>query len=129
MKKKEVMSGARALLQALMQIPEKEQADAVKVFLKELERTGRLTDRAAFKRAVEKVGDEMFGPKTICLTTAHRIPDALKEKLAHTFPHAELKTVIDPRLIGGAVLSVNDRIIDSSVTGTLERMKRALLNH
>jgi len=89
----------------------------------------KLPDSTAFLRVLERVWGEMFGPKEISLVTAHRIPAVLKEKIAEALPNAEVRAVIDPRLIGGAVLRMDDRILDSSVVGTLERMKKSLLAH
>lgn len=117
----------RALLRSLQSLPEKDREAAVIPFLTELKRMHKLPDSAAFLRILERVWGEMFGPKEVSLVTAHRIPVALKEKIAEALPNAEVRAVIDPRLIGGAVLRMDDRILDSSVVGTLERMKKNLL--
>lgn len=123
------MQTARALLQALNAVPEKDRASAVPAFVAELKRQGKIGDVAAFLRAVERVWSEIHGPQTVLLTSAHRVPAALKEKIEALLPNADLKSVIDPRLMGGATLHLDDRIIDSSVVGTFERMKKALLAH
>lgn len=120
---------ARALLRSLRALPEKDQEAAVAPFLAELKRIHKLPDAAAFMRVVAQVGREMFGPQEVSLVTAHRIPAVLKEKISEALPSAEVRAVIDPRLIGGAVLRMDDLILDSSVTGTLERMKKSLLAH
>lgn len=129
MKKREVMHSARALLQALNAVPEKDRGVAAHAFLGELKRRHKLPEPGVFLRALEAVWSEVFGPKAICLTAAHRVPAALKEKIAELMPSAEIKSVIDPRLMGGATLRLDDRIIDSSIAGTLERMKKALSAH
>lgn len=129
MKKRELMHTARALLTALQAVPEKDRESAAHAFVEELRRQHKLENPGAFLRAIEQVWSEVFGPKTVCLTSAHRLPAALKEKIAEVLPSAEVKSVIDPRLVGGATLRLDDRIIDSSVLGTFERMKKALLAH
>lgn len=129
MKKRELTHVARALLGALNSVPEKDRAEAAHIFIEELRRQHKIVEPAALLRAIEQVWSELFGPKTICLTSAHRIPVALKEKISEALPSAEIKSVIDPRLMGGATLRLDDRIIDNSVLGTLERMKKALLAH
>ena len=116
----------RALLRSLQSLPEKDREAAVAPFLAELKRVHKLPDAVAFLRILERVWREMFGPQEISLVTAHRIPPALKEKITEALPHAEVRAVIDPRLIGGAVLRMDDRILDSSVVGTLERMRKTL---
>lgn len=127
MKKREIMRIARAFLKALHAVPEKDREGAIPAFLAELQRTHNLPDGATFLRALERTWSEVFGARTVQLTSAHRIPAELKEHLAQVLPHAELKAVIDPRLLGGAILRVDDRVIDSSITGTLDRMKKTLL--
>lgn len=129
MKKREMTNVARALLRSLQALPEKDREAAVAPFLAELKRMHKLPDATAFMRVVAQVGKEMFGPQEVSLVTAHRIPAALKEKIGEALPNAEVRAVIDPRLIGGAVLRMDDLILDSSVTGTLERMKKSLLAH
>jgi F0F1-type ATP synthase delta subunit len=129
MKKREIINVTRALLRTLAEVPEKEQKAATQACLKELKRLHKLPESAAFMRAIERMWSDVFGPKSLSIVTAHRIPVVLKEKLGEAFPGAEIKSVIDPRLIGGATLRLDDRIIDSSVLGTLERMKKALLAH
>lgn len=129
MKKREVIHIARALLQALSAVPEKDREVAARTFLEELKRTHKLPEHGVFQRALEQVWSDIFGPKAVCLTTAHRVPAALKEKITEVLPNADVKSVIDPRLMGGALLRLDDRIIDSSIAGTLERMKKALLAH
>lgn len=129
MKKREMTNIGRALLRSLQSLPEKDRGAAVVPFLAELKRMHKLPDSAAFLRVLERVWGEMFGPQEVSLVTAHRIPPALKERIAEALPHAEVRAVIDPRLIGGAVLRMDDRILDSSVVGTLERMKKSLLAH
>lgn len=118
----------RALLRSLQSLPEKDREAAVVPLLAELKRMHKLPDSVAFLRILERVWGEMFGPQAVSLVTAHRIPPALKEKISEILSSAEVRAVIDPRLIGGAVLRVDDRILDSSVMGTLERMKKVLLS-
>ena len=128
MKKREMTNVARALLRSLQALPEKDREDAVAPFLAELKRIHKLPESTAFLRVLERLSKEMFGPQEISLVTAHRIPVALKEKLSEALPNAEVHAVIDPRLIGGALLRMDDLILDSSVTGTLERMKKFLVH-
>lgn len=53
--------------------------------------------------------------------------DALKAALTRRFDRAvELDSVIDPDVIGGAVIDAGDVVIDGSVRGRLERLAREL---
>jgi F-type H+-transporting ATPase subunit delta len=44
-----------------------------------------------------------------------------------TGEHVELKVLIDPALLGGVIVRMNDNILDGSVRGTLERLREQLL--
>ena len=41
--------------------------------------------------------------------------------------HIQLSTHIDPEILGGVVVRMQDTIIDGSVRGTLERLREQLL--
>lgn len=44
-----------------------------------------------------------------------------------TGEHVELKVLVDPGILGGVVVRMNDNILDGSVRGTLERLREQLL--
>ncbi|MCW3097361.1 MAG: synthase subcomplex delta subunit [Chthonomonadaceae bacterium] len=44
-----------------------------------------------------------------------------------TGEHVELKVLIDPAILGGVIVRMNDNILDGSVRGTLERLREQLL--
>lgn len=117
----------RALFRALQTLPEKDREEAVVPFLAELSALHKLPQTPAFLRIVDQIGKEMFGPREISLVSAHRVPVTLKDALMQTLPHAEVHAVIDPRLIGGAVLRTGDHVFDGSIAGMLERMKKHLV--
>ncbi len=53
----------------------------------------------------------------------------LKDKLAKRFScTVDLEVEIDPTIIGGAVVRIGDTVIDSSVSGRLDKMKNILLS-
>ena len=129
MKKKETLNIARALLRALSALPEKDRAGAVAGYVRELHAQGKLPDASALVKAVERVWTEVFGVRIVQFTTAHRVSTELKERVAQALPHAEIRAIIDPRLVGGAQVRIDDRVIDGSVQGMFERMKKTLLKH
>lgn len=72
---------------------------------------------------------------TVKVTTAKPMTDAalkaLTAKLAAsdaTEQTVEVETAVDPELIGGFVLEMNDKIYDASVAQKLEEVKRSLLS-
>jgi len=44
-----------------------------------------------------------------------------------TGEHVELKVMVDPAILGGVVVRMNDNILDGSVRGTFERLREQLL--
>lgn len=54
--------------------------------------------------------------------------EALRRKLApHFGDDIELTCQVDPRILGGVIVRVGDRVIDGSVAGKLEALKKSLL--
>ena len=65
------------------------------------------------------------------VTTAIEIGDAERGLIAERISHAmgkrvELRTHVDPDIIGGVVVRVGDQLFDASVLGKLERLRRSL---
>jgi len=71
------------------------------------------------------------GITSVVLTTAKPVSQELKEKLVNfikgkTTPHIKLNVQIEPALIGGFILKVEDEQIDSSVSTQLKKIKKEL---
>jgi F-type H+-transporting ATPase subunit delta len=67
------------------------------------------------------------------LKTVVKVDDETKEKLINTLKtlinsDIELHEKIDPSLIGGFVLTINDKQYDSSVSAKLNKIKKELIN-
>lgn len=77
---------------------------------------------------------DMKSIRTVKLTTAAPLNDTVKEsirtKVAASMPDQsiELTTVIDPELIGGFMLEMNDKLIDASVRRDLMDMRKTILD-
>ncbi len=53
---------------------------------------------------------------------------ALRQKLAPNFGgDIELTCQVDPHILGGVIVRVGDQVIDGSVAGKLEALKKSLL--
>lgn len=77
-------------------------------------------------RAIEQVWKERFGVATLTIETAHPISAALKKQIEKLANGAEVREVVSAELIGGAKLTIDDRVIDGTVTGTLEQLRTTL---
>ena len=73
---------------------------------------------------------------TVKLTTAEALTadavEAIRKKLEEskvTDEHVEIETAVDPELIGGFVIELDDKIYDASVANKLEELKRDFRNN
>ena len=71
------------------------------------------------------------GVETVKVTTAVPIGPAERDLLtarlsAYTGKQVRLDEAVDPTVVGGVVAQIGDEIVDGSVRGRLERLRRAL---
>lgn len=78
-------------------------------------------------QAVEDAWRERYGAATVTIDTAHPLTGALKKRLEATAPGAEIRERVRPEVIGGARLRIDDLILDGSIQGRLDQLKRALI--
>ena len=73
------------------------------------------------------------GIKEASITTAYEIPEEVKEQI-HSFvtkyfnAKVELQQLVDPSILGGFVLRVEDQQINASIASQLNKIKRELIN-
>lgn len=76
---------------------------------------------------------EAEGIGTAYITTAVELTPAKKDeihkKLLATTSYREIEVIyqVDPEIIGGMTVRINDRVVDSSIKTKLEKMERSLL--
>jgi F-type H+-transporting ATPase subunit delta len=98
-------------------------------FLKVVSNHGRLDCLRAIHHQARDLFDTMRGRVRVRLTTAEPIDDALVGQLMErlrTVAGGEpvLERVVDPSLIGGAVLRVGDTVHDGSIANQLENLRQ-----
>ena len=76
--------------------------------------------------------NEHYGRLEVGVTTATEPDDelrrALKERLAHVFEKEIFPAYhIDPRILGGVIIRVGDRVMDGSLRRRLQGLRRSLL--
>lgn len=76
---------------------------------------------------------EKLGLMDVHLVTATPIDASVQEQLIHKLEHIYKKKMfltqkIDPKLIGGGILTVADKMIDFSIRDKLNHLKQTLLN-
>ncbi len=91
--------------------------------LSEQNELGRMHDVVS---AIEQLWKERNGVATLTIETAHPISATLRKQLVHLAKGAEMREIVNESLIGGARLTVDDRVIDGTVTTALEQLRRTL---
>ena len=76
--------------------------------------------------AINKAWSTVYGASTITVISAHPLSEAAKAELEKRGAGADLVEVVDDRLIGGAIVRVDNTRIDGSITGMLMRLKQAM---
>ena len=69
------------------------------------------------------------GISEVHITTAAIFPKEQQIHLAEQIKGADIQMHVDPNLIAGTIIRVDDRLIDGSVRGQLERMKQVMLTN
>jgi F-type H+-transporting ATPase subunit delta len=100
-------------------------------FFRTLADNGRLGVLPEIATAYESLRDEAEGRIEVEVRSAEPLSDAtrasLKTALERRLARAvELENIIDPSLIGGAIIRAGDLVIDGSVHGRLEGLAAAL---
>ncbi len=97
--------------------------DVIK-YLAEKDELGRWRE---LEQEINQAWKEEYGASKITVMSAHTLSTAAKTKLEKLANGAELQTLVDDRLMGGAVVRIDERRLDGSVLGALSRLKQTLL--
>jgi F-type H+-transporting ATPase subunit delta len=102
-------------------------------FLKVVSRHGRLDCLRAIRQQARKLHEELQGRARVCVTTATAVdPQQLEQmaaKLSATLGQPPiLENVVDPSLIGGAVLRIGDTVYDGSVANQLQSIRQQMID-
>jgi F-type H+-transporting ATPase subunit delta len=101
-------------------------------FLKVVARHGRLDCLRAICRQARIMFEELQGKVRVRLTTAAAVDPQQIERIAAALgaslgQRPILETVVDPALIGGAVLRIGDTIYDGSVANQLQSIRQQMI--
>ena len=101
-------------------------------FLRLLNVKGRLGLLRQIDQAFDDLLDEQFGKVEVDVTVAQRLSDDELEQVRQTVGaalkrDAVIHQYVDESIIGGLVLRVQDRLIDSSVRAQLAAIKEQML--
>ncbi|WP_406693743.1 ATP synthase F1 subunit delta [Singulisphaera sp. Ch08] len=101
-------------------------------FLRVLNRHGRLGSLAATARAARALWDKRQNRRPVLVRTAVPLDDAqqdaLREHLGRMLNATPLvKLEVDPSLIGGMVIQLDDDVYDASIRNRLEQLRQRLI--
>ena len=122
---------ARQYAEALMSVTDgksdKVLESAVKELVEVLHDRHELSRWREIVRAFDNDWRRRFGASEVSLITAVAPTKKLVEELQKAFPQASLRQTIDETLLGGAVIQVDDRRFDGSVSGALSKLHDQLV--
>ena len=108
------------------------QSEQVKRLLDLLGRRGRLELVPGILESLRQLINRERGVDTARVTTAVPLDAAERELIAtrlsgRTGKKIQIEASVDPSIIGGVVAQIGDEIIDGSVRGRLDRLRRAVV--
>lgn len=77
-------------------------------------------------RAIDASWKKRYGAANVVVVSAHPLSSSMRKSLEEAAPGADIIERVDERLMGGAVVRIDDRRIDASVAGALQRLKTCL---
>jgi len=77
-------------------------------------------------RQIDSVWKEKFGVANLKIETAYPLSEEVRSQLQTIAHGASIEETVDPKLIGGARLRIDDRQIDGSIAGKLTALQRTL---
>lgn len=91
-----------------------------------LHEEGALNMWRVLEAAIERAWAKRYGTATITVVSAHPLSAAAHDAIEAHANGADVQTIVDSRLIGGAIIRKDNTRIDGSVTGALMRLKSAM---
>lgn len=125
-------SYGRALYRVTAGLGEKDVKKAVGKFVEILSARHELQLAPSVIEAFEAEAREAEGVREVRVTSAEELPEDRKKSLTASFKKAldadvEMRWDTDPALIAGTVVRYDDILLDASVKGSLDRLKKSLI--
>lgn len=98
----------------------------LKEFVSLVEKNHLIKSWRVLQTAIHTVWKDKYGASQVTVVTAHELPEASRKILKKIAPGADFIERVDPRLIAGAIVRIDDKKIDGSIAGSLRRLKQQL---
>lgn len=117
---------AKTLVDSLDGATAAQMKQTMKDFVSFLGTEGLISKWRGIEQQIHSAWKEKYGASQITIVTAEPITEAMRTSLEKMAPGADLTERVDERIIGGAVIRIDDKKIDGSLAGSLRRLKQVL---
>ena len=118
---------AAALLAATDGKDGKALTDAIHGFLQWMKDQGQLHRAKEVMRAMDAAWRQRYGVAKVAVESAHALPVKVQQAIDRLSKGADVSFSVNPSLIGGARVRVDDLVLDNTLLGRAERLKQVLM--
>lgn len=116
----------KTLVTQLEHVHENEIKQVMKDFVKFLSEEKMIYKWREIEQAIHQTWKEVYGASSITVVSAHSLSEELNEQIEKIAKGADIQRRVDERLIGGSVIRIDDKRIDGSIAGNLQKLKMTL---
>lgn len=117
---------ARILVLHVDEESDRQITKSVKDFVSFLHSEGLMSLWRDIEQEIHVIWKEKYGASRVRIISAHAFSKEALDTIATLTKGADISQTVDARLIGGAVIRIDDKRIDGSISGTLRRLKTTL---
>ncbi len=119
----DIKQTARILIDSLDGKGEEEVKIAVKNVVEFLAEQKMLGSWRELEVAIHTAWKDKYGVSSVKIISAHELTAEAEKKLRELGHGADIDIKVNDRLIGGAIMRIDDKRIDGSISGALRRLK------
>lgn len=124
--KKSLKPLARSIVEQLADLKPAEVEKEMTKIVALLKEEGLLSRWRELEKEINQAWRNKFGASKVTVLSAHELSKEARKHLEDSVKGAELIERVDERLMGGAVIRIDDRRLDGSIIGALQRLKNTL---
>jgi len=117
---------ARVLVDQIETVSEDEISETMKEFVSFLAQEKMIDKWREIETAIHAAWKEKYGASKITVVSAHPLTEAANAEIEKFAKGADIIRRVDERLIGGSVVRIDDKRVDSSIAGSLQKLKMTL---
>lgn len=100
---------------------------AVEVFIDFLKSHRLIRQLPEIIRLIDCAWKKRFGVSAIAIETAHPLSEHLRAQLIQLSRGAAIVESVNPELIGGSRIRLDDRLLDGTILGRMEQLRKHLM--